>query len=121
MACSETQSCSSAAPSPSVAKPLTVVQWWIVFGLDTIVVSLAFQAFREFTLLPNTATGLSLAATVLMVLVLSGMLGYDSYAAAKLKQQVVNHVSLFEWLFKKQYRLKTDAVLKSSISGECYE
>ncbi len=124
MTCSETQTCSAesgvTAP-PSVARPLTPLQWWVVFGLDTIVVSLAFQAFRDFTISPAISTGIELFAVVFMVIILSGMLGYDSYAGAKLQQQVVNHVPVFEWLFKKQYRLKPDAVLKSSISGECYE
>lgn len=84
-------------------KPLSVVLWWLCFGISTYVMSLWFQAFRDFTETPSMQNGLNWLGVLALLLLTVSILLYDSYAQERNRGRVAHPVRVFEWLYRRQY------------------
>lgn len=76
--------------------------WWLMFGLDAVLLSWFFQCFKEFTTEPNWFTMSSMTLSTTMLLLCSALLIYDGYAREKEKGLVKNTVPLFDKLYAYQ-------------------
>ncbi|HEY9745815.1 MAG TPA: hypothetical protein V6C99_06315 [Oculatellaceae cyanobacterium] len=92
--------------SGSSGKPLSRMQWWGLFLAATYVMSLWFQTFKTFTLVPSLVNGLLWVGTMLLLCLLVMVLAYDSYVQEKNRERIQKPVRLFEWLMKKRFLLK---------------
>jgi hypothetical protein len=81
--------------------------WWMVFGIATFALSIAFQTFRVFTLTPTLDTGLKLVAAVLLLIAVLLVLLYDSYVKEKGKGNIHHPFKLFEWVYARQFANKS--------------
>jgi hypothetical protein len=78
--------------------------WWLVFGFATYFMSLVFQAFRNFSVLPDLANGFSLVGALVLLAATLLVLTYDSYVKEKAKGKIQHPVPLFEWMLTRQKR-----------------
>lgn len=96
-------------------KPLSRVAWWALFLLATFVMSLWFQTFKTFTLVPSLQNGLVwLGVMALLVLVLA-VLVYDSYVQEKAKGRIEKPFRLFEWLIQQRFLIHKDFQQKDTV------
>ncbi len=82
--------------------------WWAVFVLATVSLSLCFQTFKTFTLMPGLENALALLGALTLLFVAITALIYDGYAKDKAKGKVVKPFGPFEWLFARQYAESDD-------------
>jgi hypothetical protein len=81
-----------------VRKPFKPWQWWVVFGLATFVMSLGFQAFRDFTVTPTLRNGCIWLGVMLLLALLLTVLIFDSYVQEKARGKVERSIRLFDWM-----------------------
>jgi len=91
-------------------KPLSRGMWWACFLLASFIMSLCFQTFKAFTLVPNWSNGLAWLAAMLLMGQTVLVLAYDSYVQETAKGRVQRPIRLFEWMMHKRFLLR--AVLK---------
>ena len=87
----------------SQQKPLSTLQWWVCFALDTYVLSLCFQQFRVFTVTPDWPNGGLMLGVLALLLMIMALLGYDSYIGEKRKGNVEKNIAAFDWLDDKGF------------------
>lgn len=88
----------AAGNSVGLVRPL----WWMLFGLDAVLLSWFFQSFKQFTTAPELANGSILVAATGALLLCSSALIYDGYAREKSKGLVKNTVPWFDKLYAYQ-------------------
>ncbi len=89
-------------------KPLSRFAWWVCFLLATFIMSLWFQTFKVFTLVPNWGNGLSWLGVNLLLALVVMLLIYDSYVQEKIAGRIAKPARLFEWMIQKRILLKGD-------------
>jgi hypothetical protein len=89
-------------------KPLKRFQWWACFLLATYLMSLWFQTFKTFTLVPSLGNGLIWLGVMTLLTLIVMVLTYDSYVQEKNRDRVQKPIRVFEWLMAKRFLLKGD-------------
>lgn len=74
--------------------------WWGAFLAATFILSLCFQAFKEFTLTPDVFHGLLLLGALLLLLGVMLLLVIDGYLKERQKGNIQRPVALFEWIYQ---------------------
>ncbi|MEB3286416.1 MAG: hypothetical protein VKJ04_02820 [Vampirovibrionales bacterium] len=72
--------------------------WWFLFALDTVILSWCFQAFKHFTLYPTLVPGLGFMGTLLLFLLCTLCLVFDSYVKERAQGKVKHPIAIFERL-----------------------
>ncbi|HWV47122.1 MAG TPA: hypothetical protein VN039_14065 [Nitrospira sp.] len=96
-------------------KPLSRVMWWVCFLLASFTMSLCFQTFKAFTLVPNWSNGLIWLAAVLLTGQVLLVLVYDSYVQETAKGRIERPVRLLEWMMNKRFLLRAVLEQKEEI------
>ncbi|MGE0199841.1 MAG: hypothetical protein AB7P76_02595 [Candidatus Melainabacteria bacterium] len=84
-------------------KPMTQTLWWACFAAATVVLSLCFQQFKNFTLQPTAWNGFLMAGVLLLLTVLVMLMIYDGYVQERLAGNVRHPFGLFEAVLIRQY------------------
>jgi hypothetical protein len=93
---------------PSLQKPLARSAWWALFLLATYVMSLWFQTFKAFTLVPSWQNASVWLGVMLVLVMLVLVLVYDSYVQEKANARVQKPIQLFETLYRKRFLIRKD-------------
>ena len=96
-------------------KPLSRGMWWACFILASITMSLCFQTFKAFTLVPNWSNGLLWLIAILMMVQLVVVLIYDSYVQEKSRGTIQRPIRLFEWMMNRRFLLRAVLEQKEDI------
>jgi hypothetical protein len=102
-------------PLAAVEKPLNRVMWWMLFLVATYVMSLWFQTFKAFTLVPSLTNGLIWLLVMFLLTQVLIVLAYDSYVLEKGRGRIEKPVRLFEWMMQKRFLLKSVLEQKETI------
>jgi|GEM_PF-2246333 len=96
-------------------KPLSRGMWWACFLLASFVMSLCFQTFKAFTLVPNWSNGLVWVVAMLLMAQMVLVLIYDSYVQETANGRVQRPIRLFEWMMQKRFLLRAVLEQKEEI------
>lgn len=96
-------------------KPLSRGMWWACFLLASFIMSLCFQTFKAFTLVPNWSNGLVWLVSLLLMGQMVLILVYDSYVQESAKGRVQRPIRLFEWMMQKRILLRAVLEQKEEI------
>jgi len=99
----------------AIQKPLSRVMWWACFLLASFIMSLCFQTFKAFTLVPNWSNGLVWVVAMLLMAQMVLVLIYDSYVQETANGRVQRPIRLFEWMMQKRFLLRAVLEQKEEI------
>jgi len=99
----------------AIQKPLNRGMWWACFLLASFVMSLCFQTFKAFTLVPNWSNGLVWAVAMLLMAQMVLILIYDSYVQETANGRIQRPIRLFEWMMQKRFLLRAVLEQKEEI------
>lgn len=88
-------------------KPLNRGLWWALFLMASFIMSLCFQTFKTFTLIPSLNNGLLWGLAMLMLAQVVIVLIYDSYVLEKSRGRIQKPVRLFEWMMRRRFLLRS--------------
>jgi len=95
------------ADSRNVRKPLGRALWWMLFLLASFIMSLCFQSFKTFTLVPSLNNGLLWILAMVLLAQVVVVLIYDSYVLEKNRGRIQKPIRLFEWMMQKRFLLRS--------------
>ena len=98
-----------------IIKPLSRGMWWACFLLASFIMSLCFQTFKAFTLVPSWSNGLIWLVALLLLSQVVLVLIYDSYVLEKARGRVERPIRFFEWMLNKGFLLKAVLEQKEEI------
>jgi magnesium-transporting ATPase (P-type) len=98
-----------------IQKPLSRGMWWACFVMASYIMSLCFQTFKAFTLVPNWSNGLVWLVAMLLLAQVILVLVYDSYVLEKAQGRVQKPVRFFEWMLHKRFLLRAVLEQKEDI------
>ena len=76
--------------------------WWLYFALDSFILSTCFQTFKRFTLYPTWGPGLAFVGTILLLILCTTVLVYDSYVKERSLGKVQYPIRLFEYMMARR-------------------
>lgn len=98
-----------------IQKPLGRGMWWACFLIASFTMSLCFQTFKAFTLVPNWSNGLMWLVAILLLVQVVLVLIYDSYVLEKARGRIQKPLRLFEWMMHKRFLLRAVLEQKEDI------
>ncbi|MCE3235323.1 MAG: hypothetical protein K0Q50_1503 [Vampirovibrio sp.] len=98
-----------------VEKPLSRPMWWIFFLMASYIMSLWFQTFKAFTMVPSLPNGLVLLAVMFLLGQVLMVLIYDSYVQEKGRGRIQKPIRLFEWMLEKRFLMRSVLKQKETI------
>lgn len=98
-----------------VDKPLSRPMWWIFFLMASYMMSLWFQTFKAFTLVPSLTNGLVWLVVMFLLAHVLVVLIYDSYVQEKGLGRIEKPIRLFEWMLEKRFLMRSVLKQKETI------
>lgn len=90
----------------SMSRPLSRFSWWLLFLVSTYLMSLFFQAFKVFTLVPVLKNAFLCFLVVFLLFQVLLLLIYDSYVHEKSQGKILKPVRFLEWMINKRFLLR---------------
>jgi glucan phosphoethanolaminetransferase (alkaline phosphatase superfamily) len=96
-------------------KPLSRGMWVLLFLVASFIMSLWFQTFKTFTLVPTLGNAMLWLFVMFLLAQVVIVLIYDSYVLEKSRGRIQKPIRLFEWMIRKRFLLRSVLEQKEDI------